>query len=227
MRLARWWLLLLAVLAWSCAASPSRALMAEGAREGPPPGASLLVYRALEEDAGVGAAFLPATALEGLGETLGAAGYATTPVEVEPAMARRPSRRGGPLLRRPPPPLLNPAPPPWSPQAYRWPPEQVQRVREQARQLYFQRLKEAQARYPKHHGYHQHHIVPMYLGGARDGATVRLPAAYHEAITQAFRREWSYSRRELGSQIEPPELLRILTTVYSEYPIPQLIGITP
>ncbi len=131
------------------------------------------------------------------------------------------------MLRRPPPPLLNPPPPPWSPQAYRWPPEQVQRVREEARHRYFQKLKEAQARYPKHHGYHQHHVIPKFLGGKSSGETVRLPAAYHEAITQAFRREWSYSQSASGKKPDSSKLLEILTTVYSEYPIPQLIGITP
>lgn len=93
----------------------------------------------------------------------------------------------------------------------------------QARQTYYQRLKEAQATYPNSPGYENHHLIPRYLGGAKNGQTYRLPTAYHKAITQAFRQERQYGQ----PRPEPQELTRILERVYSRYPIPQLIGITP
>ncbi len=62
-------------------------------------------------------------------------------------------------------------------------------------------------------------LGPCPRGGGRK--------ANHEAITQAFRKEWSYSRSAKGRKPDPPYLLGILTRVYSEYPIPQLIGINP
>jgi hypothetical protein len=92
---------------------------------------------------------------------------AGVPIADEPLLARRPVRRGGAGLRRPPP-LLNPRPTPnqlgyWR----RLPPNQ--RLVEQTRQLYFQRLAEAQARYPNSTGYEEHHAVPKYLGGGVRG----------------------------------------------------------
>jgi hypothetical protein len=95
----------------------------------------------------------------------------------------------------------------------------------QARQLYSQRLAEAQAKYPNSEGYQAHHFVPLYLGGARDGQTFRLPTAYHKAITAEFRRLHGY-----GSNVErpsPARLQELLIQVYSKYPIPQLVGIEP
>ncbi len=93
----------------------------------------------------------------------------------------------------------------------------------QARQLYQQRLKQAQAAYPNSPGYENHHLIPMYLGGPKNGQTYRLPTAYHKAITQAFRREWQYGQ----PRPDPQQLTDILVRVYAQYPIPQLIGITP
>lgn len=93
----------------------------------------------------------------------------------------------------------------------------------QARQLYHQRLTEAQARYPNSKGYQEHHTIPIYLGGPAKGPTYRLLTAYHQAITQEFRQEWPYGQ-------EPPrpqQLAEIMIRVYSKYPIPQLIGIEP
>ncbi len=94
----------------------------------------------------------------------------------------------------------------------------------QAQHLYLQRLKAAQAAYPNSTGYENHHFVPLYLGGASNGQTYRLPTAYHKAVTQQFRRAWPYGQ---GRRPTPQELQKILLEVYSEYPIPQLIGITP
>lgn len=54
--------------------------------------------------------------------------------------------------------------------------------------------------------------------------TYRLDSAYHQAITQAFRAQSGYNRRD---KPDPGKLQQILIDVYSQYPIPQLIGITP
>jgi hypothetical protein len=93
----------------------------------------------------------------------------------------------------------------------------------QARQTYYQRLKEAQAKYPNSPGYENHHLVPLYLGGPKGGQTYRLPTAYHKAITQAFRLERAYGTGKPNAA----DLQKILVRVYSHHPIPQLIGITP
>lgn len=115
------------------------------------------------------------------------------------AVAMRPSvRRGGARSVRQPPLLATPRPTPV--QAH---------VRAQ--------------RTANHAGYENHHLIPMYLGGAKTGQTYRLPTAYHKAITQAFRREWPYGRRKPDQEA----LTNILVQVYAQYPIPQLIGITP
>jgi hypothetical protein len=146
--------------------------------------------------------------------------------EVEPAMARRPSRpgnRGGGMSGRPQAPLLNPRPTREQLEARRRQNAELRAVH-LARERYFQAMQEAQARYPQHHGYQEHHFIPIFLGGPRDGVTYRLPSAYHQAITQEFRRLWKYGQ---GRTPETPELQRILLEVYSRYPIPQLIGITP
>ncbi len=79
------------------------------------------------------------------------------------------------------------------------------------------------SRYPNSQGYQDHHLVPVYLGGPRSGVTYRIPTAYHKLLTREFRREWSYDRGEPS----PQELQTVLLKVYSQYPIPQLIGITP
>ncbi len=130
-------------------------------------------------------------------------------------------RRGSPRPWRQAP-LLNPRPTPEQLQV------QTRRVANlkvvlQAQQLYRQRLAEAQTRYPNSPGYQEHHLIPMYLGGARSGTIYRLPTAYHKAITQAFRERWKYGQRPPS----PEELQELLIYVYARYPIPQLIGLTP
>jgi hypothetical protein len=81
---------------------------------------------------------------------------------------------------------------------------------------------EAERLYPGKVGlYEQHHFWPRYLGGPPDGQTFRLPAPYHQLITNAFRRRWSYGN-EKPSEAQAKD---IMLKVYSEYPIPQLIGI--
>ena len=73
------------------------------------------------------------------------------------------------------------------------------------------------AKYPQlAEKFHDHHITPKYLGGDPKGPTVRLNAAYHQEITNAFRREWPYGQGMPDAQ----ELLRILDKVYSHFPLP-------
>ncbi len=136
---------------------------------------------------------------------------------------RPPVRRGGARAVRQPP-LLVPARPTPLQTQLRAQRTANQAVVLQARQTYHQRLKEAQATYPNSKGYENHHLIPRYLGGPKNGQTYRLPTAYHKAITQAFRREWQYGQ---GQGPSPQRLTDILVRVYAQYPIPQLIGITP
>jgi hypothetical protein len=99
------------------------------------------------------------------------------------------------------------------------------KVVEQTRLLYYQRLAEAQALYPNASGYQNHHVIPQYLGGPKNGTTYRLRTAYHQAITQAFRREWPYGQS--AAKPSPEQLMKIMMKVYGKYPIPQLVGIEP
>ncbi|MGA8035562.1 MAG: RHS repeat-associated core domain-containing protein [Candidatus Acidiferrales bacterium] len=77
---------------------------------------------------------------------------------------------------------------------------------------------EAEKLYPKLAGkFQNHHIEPKYLGGAADGATARIPAAYHQLITNEFRALAPY-----GQQIQrtAEEVASIMKAVYSKYPLP-------
>ncbi len=93
-----------------------------------------------------------------------------------------------------------------------------------ARKLYHQRLADAKTLYPNSSGYQVHHLIPVYLGGSQTGVTYRIPTAYHKLLTRAFRKEWGYDRNRPPN---PEERLQIMLKVYSQYPIPQLIGINP
>lgn len=70
----------------------------------------------------------------------------------------------------------------------------------------------AQKLYPKLAGkIQQHHPIPQYLGGARDQVLVPLDAAYHQQITNEFRKHWGY-----GQGIpSKAELDKIINKVYS------------
>ena len=65
-----------------------------------------------------------------------------------------------------------------------------------------------------------HHIWPLYMGGWKFGPRVLLDPAYHQVITNAFRRKWPYG-------MGPPsqkKALEIMLEVYKEHPID---GFTP
>jgi hypothetical protein len=240
------WLSSLLLVQLACSADSSRSYPGGGgARDGT--GTSLLVRSAPEEGGpGEWTVFLPAEVYEpGLedlsAETLRAAGYRLDVVELEDSfestqgpdsgsepdglLMRRPPRRGGP--GGPPgtrqPPLLSP----------RLTPQQRLEAQRRAadlaalqasRDLYHQGLATAKALYPNSRGYQEHHVIPVYLGGARSGKTFRVPTAYHKLLTRAFRKEWGYDKT---SPPKPQERLEIMLKVYSQFPIPQLIGINP
>ena len=61
-----------------------------------------------------------------------------------------------------------------------------------------------------------HLYVPLYLRGDPKGVQYEIDAAYHQRITNEFRRLWGYGRGKPNSA----ELQGILDQVYSKYPIP-------
>ncbi|HYO51319.1 MAG TPA: hypothetical protein VEU50_00825, partial [Archangium sp.] len=87
-----------------------------------------------------------------------------------------------------------------------------------ARALYDKGMQEARKAFPHLAGgpKQKHHVHPRYLGGPENGPTVDLDPAYHQLITNEFRRMAAY-----GS--ERPSLtaaLEIMKKVYSKYPLP-------
>ncbi len=82
------------------------------------------------------------------------------------------------------------------------------------------KLEAAKADYPKKALKKQwHHLIPKYLGGSVSGPKVRINSAYHQKITNAFRREWRYGNP--AGKPDPAELERILDRVYTEFPLPR------
>jgi RHS repeat-associated protein len=78
-------------------------------------------------------------------------------------------------------------------------------------------LPEAQAKYQKLAGkIHKHHVDPKYMGGAADGETVDIDAAYHQQITNEFRSSHGYGRGKLS----PDKRAKIMNEVYKKYPLP-------
>jgi hypothetical protein len=61
-----------------------------------------------------------------------------------------------------------------------------------------------------------HHVTPKYMGGAPNGPTAPLDAAYHQQITNEFRSLWPYG----GRQPTPQELQEVMEKVYQKYPLP-------
>jgi hypothetical protein len=90
------------------------------------------------------------------------------------------------------------------------------------RNRYWRLKAEAERLYPDKVGrFEEHHFWPRYLGGPAKGRTFKLPAPYHQLITNAFRERWAYGQRAPGEA----RAREIMMEVYAEYPIPQLIGI--
>jgi hypothetical protein len=78
-------------------------------------------------------------------------------------------------------------------------------------------VRAAQRQFPGKAGkIEQHHITPEYIGGARNGPKVPLDAAYHQQITNEFRRLHPY-----GSEVpSPARVQEIMRQVYEKYPLP-------
>ena len=75
--------------------------------------------------------------------------------------------------------------------------------------------------YPKLAGKsHLHHVTPKYLGGAANGERVKLDAAYHQLITNEFRRLAPYRQ----PRPSPARLKKIKNQVYSKYPFQDRSG---
>lgn len=85
---------------------------------------------------------------------------------------------------------------------------------------YRRMVSEAQQIYPKKTGKTEyHHITPQYLGGAKNGPTVPLDAAYHQQITNEFRNLAPYGQG-LKESLSSVELQNIMDRVYTKYPLP-------
>ncbi len=75
---------------------------------------------------------------------------------------------------------------------------------------------DAEKLYPKLAGkFQEHHIIPQYLGGAKDGATARIPAAYHQLITNAFRDRLAYGVKHSAEAVQ-----QTVKEVYRLFPLP-------
>ncbi len=86
-----------------------------------------------------------------------------------------------------------------------------------ARRAYDDLVDAARQQYPKKAGRTEHHHVePLYLGGPRSGQTVPLDAAYHQLITNEFRRLAPYG----SGPRSPAEVAAIMQQVYAKYPLP-------
>ena len=83
--------------------------------------------------------------------------------------------------------------------------------------------KQAQEAYPNKTGKEFHHITPRYLGGAANGPTVELDAAYHQLITNEFRRTAPYGQ-DLKNILSPAERQQIIDDVYAKLPLPPGTG---
>jgi hypothetical protein len=88
-----------------------------------------------------------------------------------------------------------------------------------ARAQYEKGMQEARRSFPHLFGgpKQKHHVHPRYLGGPEDGPTVDLDPAYHQLITNEFRRLASYGRRTpLGFDA----VWKLMKQVYTKYPLP-------
>ena len=82
---------------------------------------------------------------------------------------------------------------------------------------YLLQKKKAQMQYPDKAGnYELHHIDPQYMGGDKYGELVKIDAAYHQVVTNAFRKEHSYGKGKLLFNIRQLKMRK----VYMKYPLP-------
>lgn len=77
-------------------------------------------------------------------------------------------------------------------------------------------LDQAKKQYPKKAGKDEwHHVIPIYVGGAKAGDRILLNGAYHQLITNEFRAQWPYG----GGRPSFDKLQEILDVVYKKYPL--------
>ena len=81
-----------------------------------------------------------------------------------------------------------------------------------------EKTKELEKQYPKKKDKHEnHHIDPQYLGFPKTGPTVRIPAPYHQGITNEWRLEWEYGQKEKPTAEQYDEMKK---RVYDKFPLP-------
>ena len=66
-----------------------------------------------------------------------------------------------------------------------------------------------------------HHPVPKYLGGSNNQELIRLDAAYHQLITNEFRKYIPYGYRN-NPQYLDVNINDVMRKVYQKYPLPKL-----
>ena len=62
------------------------------------------------------------------------------------------------------------------------------------------------------------HIDPIYMGGARNGKLIQIDAAYHQMLTNEFRKLHPFGTRKL---LDESVRRGIMQEVYMKYPLPQ------
>ena len=78
-------------------------------------------------------------------------------------------------------------------------------------------MKDSRQRYPEKTGYYEdHHIDPQYMGGDPKGNLIELDGAYHQMITNEFRKIQPYGTKRLDEAIRKS----IMRRVYTKYPLP-------
>jgi RHS repeat-associated protein len=78
------------------------------------------------------------------------------------------------------------------------------------------KLAAADAKYPgKAKKFELHHIWPKYLGGAKNGPVVKLPASYHQMITNEFYKH----APKLSGALSTSEFNKIASKVYKAFPL--------
>jgi hypothetical protein len=60
-----------------------------------------------------------------------------------------------------------------------------------------------------------HHIISRYIGGAKNGLKVKLPAEYHQLITNAIRQQIPFKSGPQSAE----KILNTIKIVYGKYPI--------
>lgn len=80
--------------------------------------------------------------------------------------------------------------------------------------------KSAQKQYPKLAGkFMDHHIWPQYLGGPKNGVMVRIDGAYHQLITNEFKKYFPYGQK--GPRPSVAAVQKVMVKVYRKYPLPR------